>query len=573
MFVRLFVNKIYVAITLICLLCSCMVQAQKPQHYAATTGNGQGAVASVNPIATELGLNIYARGGNAVDAAVATAFALGVVDGFNSGIGGGCFILARLESGEILAIDGREMAPGKAHRDMFIREGKAVPELSRTGALAIGIPGSVQALYELQKKAGKLSFADVILPAARIAEKGYPINDYYAARLTRAVDKLAKFQPSADIFLNKGEPLAAGDLLVQTDLADTYKKLANGGPEYFYQGEFAARVGKWMAENNGIITKTDFENYETKLREPVFSKFKGYDIVGFPPPSSGGIHVAQILTMVGLFDLKENAGSEKNNSANISGEADFYHWYIESSKRAFADRAYWLGDADFADVPLGLTDENYLKQRAASIDEKASTIDGHGLPPNYQEKLFNRHTTHLTTADKKGNWVAITTTLNTTFGSGVTIPGTGVMMNNQMDDFSAQPGVPNAYGLVGVEANAVAPGKRPLSSMSPTLVLKDGEPVLTAGAAGGPTIISQVAQTLINKLLLELPIEQSLAKARVHHQWRPDVVLIDEFADEQLKKKLEAKGHKLKTWPRFGATQAIAIENDELVPVSEPRIQ
>ncbi len=534
--------------------------------YANTTEDGSGAVASVSPLATAVGIDIYGKGGNAVDAAIAAAFALGVVDGFNSGIGGGCFVLAHLESGEIIAIDGREMAPKKAHRDMFLRDGKAVPELSREGALAIGVPGSVQALFELQQKAGKLTFSDVIQPSITLAEKGYEINELYAARLARTAKKLNKFPASAEIFLKEGEALLAGDKLIQKDLAKTYRLLAKDGPDYFYRGDFAKKVAKWMKQNEGLVTKKDFENYSTKNREPIKSTFNGYEVLGFPPPSSGGIHVAQILAMVESYVKKYSVEALKSHD-------DFYHWYIESSKRAFADRAHWLGDADFADVPIGLLDANYLAQRASTISTKSIPVEGHGLPPNYKELLFNRHTTHLAATDKKGNWVAITTTLNTSFGSGVTIPGTGVMMNNQMDDFSAQPGKPNAYGLVGAEANSVRPGKRPLSSMSPTLVLKDGQPVLTAGAAGGPTIISQVAQTLINRLLYELPLQDALAKPRVHHQWRPDRVFIDSFASDDLKQALKDKGHNLKDWPRFGATQAIALEKGELVPVSEPRIQ
>lgn len=538
--------------------------AEPKQEYAATNQAGDGAVASVHPLATAIGINIYDKGGNAVDAAIATAFALGVVDGFNSGVGGGCFILAHLENGEVIAIDGREMAPAAATRDMFIRDGKALPELSRTGALAIGVPGSVQALYDLQRRAGKLSFADVIKPSVHLAERGYKVNAYYAGKLSRAAKKLARFDASREIFLDGSKPLKEGDVLVQTDLAETYRQLAKRGPDYFYKGAFTSALVDWMSKNHGIVTKKDFANYRTVERAPVKTTFMGYDVFGFPPPSSGGIHVAQILTMAELYTPDKKSKSPR---------ADFYHWYLESSKRAFADRAHWLGDADFVDVPLGLIDKSYLADRVANISASAEHVDGHGLPPNYEQHLFNRHTTHLSTADKKGNWVAITTTLNTTFGSGVTIPGTGVMMNNQMDDFSAQPGASNAFGLIGAEANAVQPKKRPLSSMSPTLVLQNGVPVMSVGAAGGPTIISQVAQTIINTFMFELPLEKAMSKARVHHQWRPDRVLIDGFADEDLKKNLEKRGHMLKDWPRFGATQAITLEDGKLVPVSEPRIQ
>ena len=536
--------------------------AQDPKGYSSIWGDNKGAIASVSPIATQAGIDAFENGGNAIDAALAVAFTLGVVDSANSGIGGGLFILVRKADGTVQAIDGREMAPAAAHKDMFIRGGKAVPALSKTGALAIGIPGSVAALHELQKSSGKLSFSDVVLPAAKVAEQGFVVDAALAKRLKWTEKAIKQFPETASILLNeKGDVLQEGDLLVQKDLAKTYKKLAKKGPDYFYRGGFAKKVAKWMKKNGGIVTKDDFANYKTVYREPLKTEFVGYSIFGFPPPSSGGIHVAQILNILETFDL-----------ASLS-EVDRYHLYIEAMKLAFADRAYWLGDSDFVDVPKGLIDRKYAKTLSKLIDLKsASKVDGHHTPEDASTNLFDKHTTHVSVADAEGNWVAITTTLNTSFGSKVTIPGTGVLMNNQMDDFSAQPGVANAFGLVGAEANRVEARKRPLSSMSPTIVMKDGKPVFTVGAAGGPTIITQVLQALVNRLAFEQSAKQSLETVRVHHQWRPNTVFIDSYADRALWQSLEKKGHTLKKWPPFGATQAISIENGVFEAATEPRL-
>jgi gamma-glutamyltranspeptidase/glutathione hydrolase len=539
----------------------CLAPVFAEGAYARRSADGKAAVASVNPLATQAGIDALEKGGNAVDAALAMAFMLGVVDSHNSGIGGGCFILAHLADGRIVALDGREMAPAKAHRDMYIHNGELQPNLSREGALAAGVPGSVAVYYELQRIAGKLDFSDVILPAAQVAENGFAIDKVMAARLQRTQASLEKFPSTAHIFVPEGKLLVEGEQLVQKDLALTYRKLAEQGPSYFYRGEFAQQVNDWMRENGGILSLEDLAAYKAFYRQPIKTQFMGYQVYGFPSPSSGGVHVAQILGMLELLGFAQQ------------NEEQRYHSLIEVHKRAFADRAHWMGDTDFVDVPRNLISTEYLKSRVATISDRAVTHSvTFGLPENAERELFDRHTTHLTAADQEGNWVAITTTLNTSFGSKVVIPGTGVLLNNQMDDFVAQPGQPNAFGLVGSEANRIEPGKRPLSSMSPVIVLKDGQPVLTAGAAGGPTIISQVAQTLVNVLALEMPIKQAMLRARIHHQWKPDMVFIDGYAAQELQAALEARGHKLKDWPRFGGTQAISLENGRLQPQSEPRI-
>ena len=534
----------------------------QPNTYARLSTDNKVAIATVNPYASGVAMDVIARGGNAVDAAIAAAFTLGVVDGQNSGIGGGCFILVRLADGNIFAIDGREMAPEAANRDMFLENGKANPELSRSGALAIGIPGSVMALHKLQQLGGALKFSDVVLPAANLAETGFPISATLAERLSSTSSKLAQFPASAAIFLDKdSKPLPAKTILQQKDLAATYRAIAKQGPNYFYRGDFATKTARWMKTNGGVINKKDFANYQIKMRKPIVSEFAGYTIYGFPPPSSGGTHVAQILNILEQFDLQKATPAER------------YHLIAEAMKFAFADRAQWLGDGDFTAIPAGLTDKEYAKTIAAkiSLDKAASNIS-FGNPEVDIEALKNKHTTHIAAADMAGNWVAITSTVNTSFGSKVVIPGTGVVMNNQMDDFSAQVGVQNAFGLVGSDANSVQPGKRPLSSMSPTLVFKDGKPVMTVGAAGGPTIISQVVQTLLYTLNDGATAEQAMAQPRIHQQWNPNQLFVEAAMPDALKESLKQKGHDLKIWPSMGATQAIQLRDGKLVPVAEPRV-
>jgi gamma-glutamyltranspeptidase / glutathione hydrolase len=531
--------------------------------YARTSDNGAGAVASVHPLATQAGINVLDNGGTAIDAAVATALTLGVVDNHNSGIGGGCFALIRFADGRVVALDGREMAPKAAHRDTYLVDGKGDINLSTTGALAIGVPGSLMVYEHLLKQAGKFSLKDLLLPAAELAASGFALNQVSHDRLKSTADKIRRFPETAKILLNEQEqPWPAGHHLIQKDLADTYQQIAAEGVDYFYRGKFAREVDKWMKENGGIVTYDDFASYKMLEREPIKSQYRGYDIYGFPPPSSGGVHVAQMLNMLQHFPL-----SSMNSQ-------DRYHVLAETMKRAFADRAFYLGDPDFVAVPKGLIDPEYAAQLAKSITLKESAKDiQHGKPPGADIDLFGKHTTHISAADKYGNWVAITTTVNTSFGSKVIIPGTGVIMNNQMDDFSTQPGIPNAFGLVGSEANSVQAGKRPLSSMSPTIVVKDGAPVMTLGAAGGPTIITQVLQAIINVIDLDMSVEQALVSSRVHHQWQPDVTFIESSLNETVKQSLEARGHKLYPRGHFGATQLIKIDNQSgFDAAAEPRI-
>lgn len=510
-----------------------------------------GAVVTVHPLATKAAEQAFKQGGNAVDATVAAALTLGVVDGFNSGIGGGCFMLIRKPDGTFVAIDGRETAPQKASRDMFLHDGKADPGLSRTGALAIGVPGALAAYDLAIREHGNIDLAEHLGQAAAIAEKGFALDKAYLRRLGQAVKKLRQFPNSARIFLGPdGNAWPSGHSLKQPDLARSYRKIARHTADWFYRGPFALKTEEWMLANGGLISRADLAAYKARRREPVRSTYRGFEIVGFPPPSSGGVHVAQILNILETFDLR----SMPPNSPR------FVHHVAEAMRLAFADRAHWLGDADFAPVPKGLASKKYASELARRIHpDKVTNVERHSTPPDADTNLFGKHTTHFSATDSDGWWVACTATVNTTFGSGVVLPGTGIVMNNEMDDFSAQPGTPNAFGLIGAEANAVAPGKRPLSSMSPTIVLRDGKPVFTVGAAGGPTIISQAVLAIIHFIDHGMTPAKALGQARFHHQWKPNRLLVEKALGQATIDELRKMGHTVKVTDSIGAAQALGL--------------
>ncbi len=533
----------------------------------ANTATGQrGMVATVQPLATEAGVNAMKNGGNAIDAAVAAALALGVVDGHDSGIGGGCFLLIRLANGKFVAIDGREMAPAAATRDMYLRNGRADTRLSQSGALASATPGALAAYDYAVAHYGRLKLKDHLLAAADLAENGFKLDSRFAQKLKATAQDLARFDSARAIFLKPDKkPYAEGELLRQPELARTYRAIAAEGIKWFYRGPFAQATAEWMKQHDGILTAEDFQRYHLELREPTFTTYRGWRIASFPPPSSGGVHVAQLLNVLETRDLK----------ALGAGSADFVHFVTEAMKLAFADRAYWLGDPAFAKVPRGLVSKEYAASLAGHIQmDRASVVAGHGTPDKAYDDVFGKHTTHFSTADAEGNWVACTATINTAFGSKVVVPGTGVLLNNQMDDFSAQPGVANHFGLIGAEANAVAPGKRPLSSMSPTIVLKDGQPILAVGAAGGPTIISQTVLAIINHLDFGMDVPSALQAARFHHQWSPDELKIETGFNAVVLKELEKRGHKLSRSEAFGACNAVGRSADgkSFVGANDPRV-
>lgn len=559
---RLFYRIYFVLLTL---AVACLGPVTARAHSASGFNN---AVATVHPLATDAAMQVYRDGGNAIDAAIAAALTLSVVDNHNSGIGGGCLILVRKPDGSFLAIDGRETAPAAATSDMFVIEGRLETEASKTGPLASGVPGALAAYEKLRSTVGSLPLERLLQPGMKAAEEGFSINRSYASRLAARAGTIAKYEGSRTQLLKPdGKPYQQGEVLKQPDLARTYAKIAEQGIDYFYRGEFAQRVGNWMSENGGILTAADFAAYEAKVREPLRSTYRGREIIGFPPPSSGGIHVAQMLNILENFDL----GAIHRRDAEQAR-----HVIIEAMKLAFADRAYWLGDADYADVPRGLTTKAYAKELASKISLTSPTIvSQHGTPRGWRSDLFGRHTTHIATADANGYWVAITATVNTGFGSKVIVPGTGVVLNNEMDDFSIKPGVPNAFGLIGAENNAIEPGKRPLSSMSPTIMLDaDGKPLLAIGAAGGPKIITQVLLGIVRTIDYGMTLEEAVASPRFHHQWRPDTVGIEPRFTDAGEQAIKALGHPVERLSSGGVTQAITHNEDTgFFAVADPRME
>lgn len=535
--------------------------------FADTRRGNDYLVSTVNPIASDAGAAVLAEGGNAIDAAVAAALTLAVVDGHNSGIGGGCLILIRTADGKIVAIDGREEAPAAATRDMFVIDGVLDPKASQVGPLAVGVPGALAAYAKAIDRCGSVPLARVLEPAIENARDGFLISEPLAKALLAHAPALAKFAGSRAVYFHpNGKACRQGERLVQADLARTLQRVSELGVQDFYAGEFAAKLSDWMRENGGLITTNDLASYRAKIREPIRSTFRNRTIVGFPPPSSGGVHVVQALNLLETFDMKAIEAESPQRAMHIVSEV---------FNRIFADRAYWLGDSDYVRVPRQLTSKAYAQQLASSIDPNQSTnVKQHGNPPLWNQDVFGRHTTHVAAADAAGNWVAITATVNTSFGSKVIVPGTGVVLNNEMDDFSIQAGVPNAFGLVGAANNAVEPGKRPLSSMSPTIVLdEDGDPMLTLGAAGGPKIITQVILGILRYVEYGQTLEDSVANPRFHHQWRPNQLGLEAGMPRSSARVLAEMGHDVRTLPTGGVMQAIARTGDgDLVGVADPRI-
>jgi gamma-glutamyltranspeptidase/glutathione hydrolase len=518
----------------------------------------RGVVATVQPLATQAGLDALDMGGNAVDAAIACALTLGVVDGHNSGIGGGCFMTLRLRDGRVVTLDGRETAPAAATRDLFLRDGKPDPRLSQDGALAVGVPGELATLEAASRRFGRLPMARLLESAARIADQGFAIDHAYASRLRETERELKQFPEAAALFLNGlPEIPAAGNQLRLPALAASYRQIAAQGIGWFYRGPYALETASWMKAHGGILTAADFAAYQPVERQPVRGTYRGYEILSFPPPSSGGVHVIEILNLLERFDLKSMG----------DGSANLVHVVTEAMKLAFADRAKWLGDPDFTRVPRGLVSKDYAARLARQIRmDRATEVTSAGVPPQAETDFFERerrrHTTHFSTADVEGNWVACTASINTSFGSKVVIPGTGIVLNNHMDDFSAQSGVPNYFGLVGAEANSIEARKRPLSSMSPTLVLLNGRPVMSLGAAGGPTIISQTLLAIIRTIDFQQGPREALAGVRFHHQWKPDQLRVEQSLGEPVLAELRRRGHHVVVESSMGAAQAVLLRLD-----------
>ncbi|MFP8489018.1 gamma-glutamyltransferase [Gracilimonas sp. Q87] len=514
-----------------------------------------GMVVSADKYASEIGNEILKQGGNAVDAAVAVQFALAVTLPRAGNIGGGGFMVIHLANGETAALDFREKAPTKATRDMYLRNGEFKSELSWEGILAVGVPGTVDGMIKALERYGKMPLDMVIQPAIKLAREGYVLSYSHAESLNDHRDTFRKYQASARYFTTGDTTLfSEGDLFVQKDLAGTLERIARFGREGFYAGPVADAIINEMERYKGLISYKDLYNYESKWRDLVEVDFRDYKLHIMPPPSSGSIAIAQILKMIQDYPIKEMG----HNSA------EYVHLLSEAMRRAFADRSFYLGDPDFVDIPLQrLLSQEYNTERMASFSPDKATASSslsHGEIAGHPE---SDETTHFSIVDNEGNAVAVTTTLNGSFGSHVSVSGAGFLLNNEMDDFSAQPGEPNTYGLIGAEANAIEPGKRMLSSMSPAIVTKNGKVDMVIGAAGGPRIITATLQSFLNRALFDMRAQQATTFPRFHHQWLPDTIFIDDFGlSPDTQKLLEEKGHFIFPMPGIGRAHNIYIETD-----------
>lgn len=510
-----------------------------------------GIVVTAEKHASKVGRRILKQGGNAIDAAVAVQFALAVTLPRAGNIGGGGFMVIHLEDGSSKALDFREQAPLKADKDMYIRDGKYIPKLSREGALASGVPGTVHGMVKALNKYGTLSLKEVIEPAIKLARNGYPLSYKQTETLNNYRDVFEKYEGTSRYFLKADSTKwKENERIVQTDLAKTLERIAKNGRAGFYEGQTADLIVKEMENQGGLISHEDLKAYESIWRTPVRTSFMGFNLHIMPPPSSGSIAIAQILDMLNPYDLKQLGFNS----------AKYIHLLTETMRRAFADRAHFLGDPDFVNIPQDkLLYSAYNKQRMESFSwDTASTSDkiSHGDIP-FPE---SHETTHFSIVDKQGNAVAVTTTLNGNFGSKVAVDGAGFFLNNEMDDFTAEPGEPNMYGLIQGKANAIEPQKRMLSSMSPTIVTKKDSLRMVLGAAGGPRIITAILHNFLNMAVFEMPTQKANSAPRFHHQWMPDTLYYEKYTlSPDTRYNLEELGHKLKSIKNSGRAHTIYI--------------
>lgn len=554
-------------------------------------------VVSANPLASEAGIAMLRKGGNAVDAAVATTFAISVVEPFSAGIGGGGFLLMHSEkTGEIKALDFRERAPLKATRNMYLdAQGKVRPNASINGYLAVATPGTVAGMYEVHRRYGKLPWQEVIKPAIALAQNGFIISPRLTWRSISEYENRKQVilnNPAArDIFTRNGEFYQPGEKLVQRDLARTLEKIAQN-PQSFYTGTIAQAIANDMAKNGGLITLADLKAYKPIWRTPVCGNFRTYKVCSMPPPSSGGVHLLEILNIIGDTDLKSLGWHHP----------DALHLMVEAMKIAYADRSQYLGDPDFVKVPVQqLISPAYAKKRRQEINmqkaqpstevkpatpeilQRFSKSDTqrqeNNIPLPYQsQQLYatgheSPETSHLTVVDEQHNAVSLTFTVNLGFGAGVVTSGTGILLNNEMDDFAAAPGVPNAFGLVGNEANAIAPRKTPLSSMTPTIITENNRLRMAVGTPGGSTIITQVLQIVLNVLAYNMDVGAAVSAPRIHHQWLPDELRVEPWGlDAITLQELRRRGHNIKETNPWGNANAIAVTADgSLEGAADPR--
>ena len=541
--------------------------------------HAQGAVEARNGMvvaqearAARIGLAVLERGGNAVDAAVATGFAMAVTYPRAGNIGGGGYMVIRLAGRQRgpkagprnIAIDYREAAPAAATREMFLDEkGNADPKKSRDSALAIGIPGTVAGLALAHERygSGRLTLAELLAPAVALARDGFAVEDDIADSLPRARARLTRWPSSAKIFLKPdGQVLAPGDTLVQRDLADTLEAIAKHGPRAFYEGPIAEKIAAAVQAAGGIMTADDLKNYRPHVRRPIRGRYRGYEIISMPPSSSGGVVLVEMLNVLEGYKL-----SERDDAVRL-------HLMIEAMRRAYADRAAYLGDPAVVTAPLArLMSKRYAAQLRAGINPERAT-PSHEIHRDVPLPREGANTTHFSVVDRYGNAVSNTYTLNFSYGVGLIADGTGVLLNNELDDFAARPATPNAFGLIGGDANAPGPNKRPLSSMTPTIVTKDGRPVIVTGSPGGSRIITAVLQVIVNVIDRKMDVYDAVAAPRIHHQWSPDRVLVEQGFSNETIAALEGRGHKVEPRP-YGGTSAntILVTPRGLLGAADPR--
>ena len=543
------------------LLAVCAI-AQSSATYASTTSGMEGAVSSRSMLASNAGLDVLREGGNAVDAAVATAFALAVTYPSAGNIGGGGFIVIHLPSGEVVTNDHREKAPIKASRDMFLVDGEYDPRLALASHLSSGVPGSVAGLLDALAKYGTVDRERVLEPAIRLAEEGFALPEDIARQFASRKELWLRHPSSAKVFLKaNGDVYMSGETFRQPDLAQTLRRISEHGKAGFYKGKTADLIENQMASNEGLITKADLDEYRSKWRDPVVGSYRGYSIYSMPPPSSGGVLLVQMLNMLEPLGIAE-AGF---------GSIKTMHAMIEAERRAYADRAEYLGDPDFYPIQSAvLTRKSYALERMAGFNPNSANKSAdifHG-----EFSFESEETTHLSVFQKGGFAVSLTTTINRAYGSGIVVEGAGFLLNNEMDDFSAKPGTPNAFELLGGAVNAIEPRKRMLSSMTPTIVKKGDEVVLVTGTPGGSTIITSILQVVLNVIDHKQSIPQSVASPRFHHQWYPDSITHEPGFEPKVIEGLKAMGHS--TWrarEKIGDVNQIGIKGEEIIAVSDPR--
>lgn len=535
------------------------------QSPAAPTGTitDQAMVVSAREEASRIGAQLMEQGGNAFDAMVGTEMALAVAYPFAGNLGGGGFMVYRQANGDHGALDYREMAPGTAHKDMYLDStGQVDSRKSRYGATAIGVPGTVAGIFEVHEKFGSLPIETILKPVIEMAERGVLVTEKQAARLENYRDDILEVNGDSTLFFTRCKE---GDTLRYPALANTLRRIMEGGKDAFYTGEMAETLASFIQENGGYVTVEDLENYEAKWRQPVVFNYKDLRVISMSPPSSGGVTMNQIFRMVEPYDLS----SYDHNSAETM------QLLTEAFRRAYADRNYYLGDPDYVDIPLDvLLSDSYLRERMSDFNWDKATLSS-DISEGQVQMAESNETTHYSIVDQFGNAVSVTTTLNGAYGSKLYCDELGFFLNNEMDDFSAKPGVPNMFGLIGAEANSIAPGKRMLSSMTPTIVEKNGELWMVIGTPGGSTIITAVAQTILNTYEYNLSMQEAVNAPRFHHQWLPDEIILEpDSFDPEVKAMLEAKGYKLNEEKTriIGKVDAIRVlEDGRLEAGADPR--